>query len=110
MIFYCFALSCVVIQLLNNYKSFICSFKYFESNVLTEKFFIHRLTLLLSCAMKFESYPHDTQTCTMKIESCKYLHLIISTVYIIYIYYGQIEYEYNIHRKNNIHIFCNILR
>nr|WMV64448.1 histamine-gated chloride channel subunit [Pardosa pseudoannulata] len=31
-----------------------------------------KLTLLLSCAMKFESYPHDTQTCTMKIESLSY--------------------------------------
>jgi len=31
-----------------------------------------RLTLVLSCAMKFESYPHDTQICSMSIESCKY--------------------------------------
>ncbi|XP_035220335.1 glycine receptor subunit alpha-3-like, partial [Stegodyphus dumicola] len=31
-----------------------------------------KLTLLLSCAMKFESYPHDTQVCTMKIESLSY--------------------------------------
>ncbi|XP_055951594.1 glycine receptor subunit alpha-2-like [Argiope bruennichi] len=31
-----------------------------------------KLTLLLSCAMKFEAYPHDTQTCTMKIESLSY--------------------------------------
>lgn len=30
-----------------------------------------RLTLVLSCAMKFESYPHDTQICSMMIESCK---------------------------------------
>ncbi|KYN31667.1 Glycine receptor subunit alpha-2 [Trachymyrmex septentrionalis] len=28
-----------------------------------------RLTLVLSCAMKFESYPHDTQICSMMIES-----------------------------------------
>ncbi|EEC08528.1 histamine-gated chloride channel subunit, putative, partial [Ixodes scapularis] len=28
-----------------------------------------KLTLLLSCVMKFETYPHDTQVCTMKIES-----------------------------------------
>nr|XP_027231627.1 glycine receptor subunit alpha-2-like [Penaeus vannamei] len=27
------------------------------------------LTLLLSCAMNFQSYPHDTQQCAMKIES-----------------------------------------
>lgn len=32
----------------------------------------HRLTLVLSCAMKFESYPHDTQVCSMMIESCKW--------------------------------------
>ncbi|KAL3195916.1 hypothetical protein MRX96_045473 [Rhipicephalus microplus] len=31
-----------------------------------------KLTLLLSCAMKFETYPHDTQVCTMKIESCNF--------------------------------------
>jgi hypothetical protein len=29
-----------------------------------------RLTLVLSCAMKFENYPHDTQVCSMQIESC----------------------------------------
>lgn len=32
-----------------------------------------RLTLVLSCAMKFESYPHDTQICSMMIESRKYI-------------------------------------
>lgn len=31
----------------------------------------YRLTLVLSCAMKFESYPHDIQVCSMMIESCK---------------------------------------
>ncbi|XP_076313460.1 glycine receptor subunit alpha-2-like [Tachypleus tridentatus] len=31
-----------------------------------------KLTLLLSCAMKFETYPHDTQICTLKIESLSY--------------------------------------
>nr|XP_046914120.1 uncharacterized protein LOC124494889 isoform X1 [Dermatophagoides farinae] len=31
-----------------------------------------KLTLLLSCAMKFQTYPHDTQNCTMKIESLSY--------------------------------------
>ncbi|KAG8188872.1 hypothetical protein JTE90_018277 [Oedothorax gibbosus] len=31
-----------------------------------------KLTLLLSCSMKFETYPHDTQICTMKIESLSY--------------------------------------
>nr|UOV21292.1 histamine-gated chloride channel, his-1 [Ixodes ricinus] len=31
-----------------------------------------KLTLLLSCAMKFETYPHDTQVCTLKIESISY--------------------------------------
>lgn len=34
-----------------------------------------RLTLVLSCAMKFEIYPHDTQYCSMMIESCKFLHV-----------------------------------
>ncbi|XP_055952516.1 glycine receptor subunit alpha-2-like [Argiope bruennichi] len=31
-----------------------------------------KLTLELSCAMKFEAYPHDTQTCSMKMESLSY--------------------------------------
>ncbi|CAL1291783.1 unnamed protein product [Larinioides sclopetarius] len=31
-----------------------------------------KLTLLLSCSMKFESYPHDTQICMLKIESLSY--------------------------------------
>ncbi|XP_050438203.1 glycine receptor subunit alpha-4-like isoform X2 [Adelges cooleyi] len=31
--------------------------------------YMSKLTLVLSCAMKFESYPHDTQICTMMIES-----------------------------------------
>ncbi|XP_058444024.1 glycine receptor subunit alpha-2-like [Malaya genurostris] len=34
--------------------------------------YMSKLTLVLSCAMKFESYPHDTQICSMMIESCKY--------------------------------------
>ncbi|XP_063928628.1 glycine receptor subunit alpha-2 isoform X2 [Zophobas morio] len=31
--------------------------------------YMSKLTLVLSCAMKFESYPHDTQVCSMMIES-----------------------------------------
>ena len=31
-----------------------------------------KLSLVLSCAMKFQTYPHDTQNCTMKIESRKW--------------------------------------
>lgn len=34
--------------------------------------YMSKLTLVLSCAMKFESYPHDTQICSMMIESCEY--------------------------------------
>lgn len=37
---------------------------------------IFRLSLVLSCAMKFESYPHDTQVCSMMIESCKCFHYL----------------------------------
>lgn len=40
--------------------------------IITFLSFGFRLTLVLSCAMKFESYPHDTQICSMSIESCKY--------------------------------------
>ncbi|KAF8771630.1 Glycine receptor subunit alpha-2 like protein [Argiope bruennichi] len=35
-------------------------------------FFNFGLTLELSCAMKFEAYPHDTQTCSLKMESLSY--------------------------------------
>ncbi|XP_013794561.1 glycine receptor subunit alpha-4-like [Limulus polyphemus] len=38
---------------------------YYDKTIL----YMVKLTLLLSCAMKFESYPHDTQTCSLKIES-----------------------------------------
>ncbi|XP_043230939.1 glycine receptor subunit alpha-2-like [Amphibalanus amphitrite] len=31
--------------------------------------YMSKLTLVLSCAMKFEAYPHDTQSCSMMIES-----------------------------------------
>ncbi|KAG8181189.1 hypothetical protein JTE90_010960 [Oedothorax gibbosus] len=31
-----------------------------------------KLTLELSCAMKFVAYPHDTQTCSLKMESLSY--------------------------------------
>ncbi|XP_069185760.1 gamma-aminobutyric acid receptor subunit delta-like [Procambarus clarkii] len=31
-----------------------------------------KLTLVLSCAMNFQMYPHDTQECHMKIESREY--------------------------------------
>ncbi|KAF0314737.1 Glycine receptor subunit alphaZ1 [Amphibalanus amphitrite] len=31
-----------------------------------------KLTLVLSCAMNFKRYPHDTQKCAMKIESISY--------------------------------------
>ncbi|EFX70143.1 hypothetical protein DAPPUDRAFT_300576 [Daphnia pulex] len=31
--------------------------------------YMAKLTLVLSCAMKFENYPHDTQVCSMQIES-----------------------------------------
>ena len=38
-------------------------------------FHLWRLTLVLSCAMKFETYPHDTQVCNMQIESRKHFKL-----------------------------------
>ncbi|XP_076308661.1 glycine receptor subunit alpha-2-like [Tachypleus tridentatus] len=41
---------------------------YYDKTIL----YMVKLTLLLSCAMKFESYPHDTQTCSLKIESLSY--------------------------------------
>ncbi|XP_076372942.1 glycine receptor subunit alpha-2-like [Tachypleus tridentatus] len=41
---------------------------YYDKTIL----YMVKLTLLLSCAMKFETYPHDTQTCLLKIESLSY--------------------------------------
>ena len=40
-----------------------------DAKILFICLFLFRLTLVLSCAMKFESYPHDTQICSMMIES-----------------------------------------
>ena len=31
-----------------------------------------RLTLVLTCAMKFNKYPHDEQICKLSMESCKF--------------------------------------
>ncbi len=35
-------------------------------------FALFRLTLLLSCAMKFNKYPHDEQLCKLSMESSKW--------------------------------------
>lgn len=48
-----------------------------------------RLTLELSCAMKFEAYPHDTQNCSMMIESCKYIltdYITLNKLFFKYIF------------------------
>ena len=37
-----------------------------------EMWLILRLTLLLSCSMKFSMYPFDEQHCHMSMESCKW--------------------------------------
>ncbi|XP_049807183.1 glycine receptor subunit alpha-4-like [Schistocerca nitens] len=42
--------------------------------------YMSKLTLVLSCAMKFESYPHDTQVCSMMIESLS--HTVHDLVFI----------------------------
>ncbi|CAK1546699.1 unnamed protein product [Leptosia nina] len=42
--------------------------------------YMAKLTLVLSCAMKFESYPHDTQSCSMMIESLS--HTVHDLVFI----------------------------
>ncbi|XP_031623437.1 glycine receptor subunit alpha-2 isoform X2 [Contarinia nasturtii] len=42
--------------------------------------YMAKLTLHLSCAMKFESYPHDTQVCSMLIESLS--HTVQDLVFI----------------------------
>ena len=34
------------------------------------------MTLVLSCAMNFKRYPHDEQTCNLKIESSKSKYII----------------------------------
>lgn len=48
------------------------STKFYRKIHVSCSFMVARLTLVLSCAMKFESYPHDTQVCSMLIESRKY--------------------------------------
>ncbi|XP_070494455.1 glycine receptor subunit alpha-2 [Chironomus tepperi] len=42
--------------------------------------YMSKLTLVLSCAMKFESYPHDVQVCSMMIESLS--HTVKDLVFI----------------------------
>nr|AAL76078.1 histamine-gated chloride channel subunit [Drosophila melanogaster] len=43
-------------------------------------FYMSKLTLVLWCALKFESYPHDTQICSMMIESLS--HTVEDLVFI----------------------------
>lgn len=71
---------------LSGYLAYIITIKHLKNN--TFKFLIisytfFRLTLVLSCAMKFESYPHDTQICFMMIESCEFRWNIVIKYYII---------------------------
>ncbi|XP_076340353.1 glycine receptor subunit alpha-2-like isoform X2 [Tachypleus tridentatus] len=56
--------------------------------------YMAKLTLLLSCAMKFETYPHDTQVCSFEIESLSYTthHLVFDWEnYIPLVVYDSIE-------------------
>ncbi|KAJ8923579.1 hypothetical protein NQ315_010158 [Exocentrus adspersus] len=39
--------------------------------------YMSKLTLVLSCAMKFETYPHDTQICSMMIEISHTVHDLV---------------------------------
>ena len=48
------------------------------------KWWLLRLTLILSCSMNFHLYPHDTQQCAMKIESRKWWYKIYYIKYIKY--------------------------
>lgn len=41
--------------------------------VLLNNVTLFRLTLKLSCAMNFMIYPHDTQECSLQMESCKFV-------------------------------------
>ena len=50
---------------------------------------IFRLTLELSCAMKFEAYPHDTQNCSMMIESREYCSYYLTVVYFMFLYSNE---------------------
>lgn len=95
-------------------RYFICPSKYLILKILLTLMnaylyfiIIYRLTLVLSCAMKFESYPHDTQICSMMIESCSYdrflslilIHRMKCDFYLsikIYIFYLL---QYRIRRK-----------
>ena len=55
-------------------KSFTWWSKFSFSHLvpMREMWLILRLTLLLSCSMKFSMYPFDEQHCHMSMESCKW--------------------------------------
>lgn len=78
---HCF-LQTYVLRSLNELMSFIVQRTYcILAHINFNEFITHdcmftRLTLVLSCAMKFESYPHDTQICSMQIESRKLFFLL----------------------------------
>ena len=49
--------------------------------------YYHSVTLLASCVMKLQNFPLDSQTCHLKIGSCKYcvpsfsVKLLINNIY-----------------------------
>ncbi|XP_035223014.1 uncharacterized protein LOC118195798 [Stegodyphus dumicola] len=53
--------------------------------------YMAKLTLELSCAMKFEAYPHDTQNCSMMIESSGDLRKMRLNTKVSYPYRSLIE-------------------
>lgn len=52
-----------------------------------------KLTLVLSCAMNFKNYPHDTQVCNLKIESSEFVvpnidNLVFCGFFLLSVYDG----------------------
>jgi len=41
-----------------------------------------RISAVLSCPMKLQKYPLDTQVCPIKIESCEYTRRRFSAMYV----------------------------
>lgn len=83
---------------------------------LTWSFFPYRLTLILSCAMNFATYPHDTQHCSLEMESREYNYVLrllfkrISTRNYnskvkILLLTNTLSSEFNIHFENPANFF-----
>ena len=51
--------------------------------------YVSRLTVTVACKLSLQMFPHDVQTCTVMLESCKYPSIITSVLYLLHNFRGH---------------------